>query len=233
MWREPHAQRMPTTGFRASFKSMRTIARRSAALTIFVSLTLSACGSSEDSSDGDSSSKGDTSSKSDSESSDDSDDGTPFGAKPATGEVVKGSAYSYSVPEGWTVPKESPAGFNFDSLATDASDKDGFSDNINIVLDPTIVGVDDDKLETAIKNVLEGVKATDIVVEDEVEVDGEDALHARAIFEQNGVKYRTEQFVIEHDGKGYIATVSFSENVPEAERDQVSGSILATWKWAS
>lgn len=209
---------------------MRTLARRSAALTILVSLSLSACGSSDDSNDDDkSSSKSSESSK----SSDDSDGGTPFGAEPATGDVIKGETYSYNVPKGWSVPKNTPPGVDFDSLATNATDTDGFSDNVNIVLDPTIVGVDDDELGSSIKKVLEGVKATDVVVEDSVEVGGEDAVHARAIFEQNGTKYRTEQFVFDHDGKGYVATISFSENVPEDERDKVSGSILATWKWTS
>lgn len=152
-------------------------------------------------------------------------------AAAANGDTIMTDAFSYTVPSGW---KKSDAGSTGAlSLVVNLDDKDGFSDNINVVKDDTIVGVGGDRLEDAVKNVLESVKATDITIKDRIRIDGDEAVHAGAIFEQKGTKYRTEQYAVSHGKAGYVVTVSFSESVPDAERDEVSESILTTWKWAS
>ncbi len=46
-------------------------------------------------------------------------------------------------------------------------------------------------------------------------------------------KYRIEQYAVVHDDKGYVVTFSFSPDVPAAERDTISESVLTTWKWES
>ncbi len=58
-------------------------------------------------------------------------------------------------------------------------------------------------------------------------------MHVGAVFDLNGTRYRTEQYVFAHDETGYVVTLSFSPDVPTAERDEISESILTTWKWES
>jgi len=150
-------------------------------------------------------------------------------AKPADGDTISTDDFTYTVPKDW---KESPNSSAI-TLAVDQKDPDGFADNVNVVADKTIVGVKGDKLEDAVENVLDGVQATDITIKDRVQVDGEEAVHVGAIFDLNGTKYRTEQYAFSHDEKGYVVTFSFSPDVPSSERDQVSESVLTTWKWTS
>lgn len=150
-------------------------------------------------------------------------------AKPADGDTISTDDFTYTVPKDWKESSQTSAL----TLAVDSKDPDGFSDNINVVADKTIVGMKADKLEDAVEQALEGGKATDVTIKDRVEVDGEEAVHVGAIFDLNGTKYRTEQYALSHGDSGYVVTVSFSPDVPAAERDEVSESILTTWKWSS
>ncbi len=151
------------------------------------------------------------------------------GATRADGDTITTDEFSYAVPKGWKQSDQSTAL----SLAVDLEDHDGFSDNINVIRDDTVAGVGGDELEPAVEKVLTAANATDITIKDRIMIGGEEAVHVGAIFELNDKKYRTEQYAIGHGDAGYVVTVSFSESVPEAERDTVSESILTTWKWAS
>jgi hypothetical protein len=194
---------------------MKSLCRSAAVAALLVALT--ACGGSG--SDGD-----------------DADGGKPTatasasqGSQEASGTEITTDEFTYTVPPGWEESEESRAL----SLAIDLQDKDGFSDNINVVRDNTVAAVDGDQLEKSMENVLQSVNATGISVKDRIEIDGEEAVHVGAVFESNGKKYRTEQYAVSHRDKGYVVTVSFSPDVPEAQRDTVSESILATWSWTS
>jgi len=209
---------------------MRTLTRRVAALAIVSTLTLAGCGGSDggsdDSSDNDSSSSATT----DAPDSDDSDSDSGSDVDAATGDVISGTGFSFNAPEGWTDAKDVlPTAL---AVAANRNDSDGFSDNINVIEDKTIVGVDRDDLEKAVKRVLEGVNAQDVTIKDPVEVDGEEAVTVAAVLEQNGTKYRTEQFAVSHDGKGYVVTFSFSDTVSEDDREDLTDSVLETWKWS-
>ena len=150
-------------------------------------------------------------------------------AKPADGDAISTDDFTYTVPKDW---EESPNSSAI-TLAVDTKDPDGFADNINVIKDDTVVGLEGKKLEDAVKKVLEDVSATGIAVKDPVQVDGEEAVHVGAVFDSNGTRYRTEQYAFSHDETGYIVTVSFSPDVPTPERDKISESILATWDWES
>ncbi len=208
---------------------MRTLTRRVAALAIVSSLTLAGCGGSDggsdDSSDNDSSSSATTDAP-----DDDTDTDTDSDVDAATGDVISGTGFSFNAPEGWTDAKDVlPSAL---AVAANRSDADGFSDNINVIEDKTIVDVDRDDLEAAVKRVLEGVNAQDVTIKDPVDVAGEEAVTVAAVLEQNGTKYRTEQFAVSHDGKGYVVTFSFSETVSEDDREDLTDSVLETWKWS-
>lgn len=201
---------------------MMTLGRSAAVLTLLL-LPLAGCGGSgsddaaQDDKGSSSSSKADTAPTPD--------------AAPADGDTITEDGFSFTAPEGWK-PSDAASGTAL-TLVVDAGDKDGFSDNVNVVKDDTIVGVKGAKLEDAVTSVLKNAKATDVTVKDRITVDGEEAVHVSSIFEQNGVQYRTEQYALSHDDAGYVVTVSFSKDVPDADRDEVSESILATWKWAA
>ncbi|MCL8253122.1 hypothetical protein AERO_17185 [Aeromicrobium fastidiosum] len=208
---------------------MRTLTRRVAALAIVSSLTLAGCGGSDggsdDSSDNDSSSSATTDAP-----DDDTDTDSGSDVAPATGDVISGTGFSFNAPEGWTDAKDVlPSAL---AVAANRSDADGFSDNINVIEDKTIVDVDRDDLEAAVKRVLEGVNAQDVTIKDPVDVAGEEAVTVAAVLEQNGTKYRTEQFAVSHDGKGYVVTFSFSDTVSEDDREDLTDSVLETWKWS-
>ena len=193
---------------------MKSLARPFAVLVLLIA-TLAACGGSG------SDDKADTGPT--------KDTAAALDAKPADGDTITTDDFSYTVPKDWKEQPESSAL----TLAVDSKDPDGFSDNINVVADKTIVGIKGDKLEDAVEQVLANAKATDVTIKDRVQVDGEEAIHVGAIFDLNGTKYRTEQYALAHGDSGYVVTVSFSPDVPAAERDAVSESILTTWKWSS
>lgn len=208
---------------------MRTLTRRVAALAVVSTLTLAGCGGSDgddDSSSSDSSSSTDAPDKDDAGDQDDAGD-----VAPATGDTITAEGFSFKAPEGWTDAKDvNPSAI---ALAANRQDTDGFADNVNVISDPTIVDADMDKLESSIEKVLTNANAKDVEVEDPIDVDGEEAARISAIFELNGNKYRTEQFAVDHDGKGYVVTFSFSEDVPDADRDELAESVLQTWTWGS
>lgn len=208
---------------------MRTLTRRVAALAVVSTLTLAGCGGSDgddDTSSSDSSSSTDAPDKDDAGDQDDAGD-----VAPATGDTITAEGFSFKAPEGWTDAKDvNPSAI---ALAANRQDTDGFADNVNVISDPTIVDADMDKLESSIEKVLTNANAKDVEVEDPIDVDGEEAARISAIFELNGNKYRTEQFAVDHDGKGYVVTFSFSEDVPDADRDELAESVLQTWTWGS
>lgn len=152
-------------------------------------------------------------------------------AAPATGDTLTGDGYSYRVPEDWGAPPGPVPGFDPDSLAADLDDTDGFADNLNVILAPgPAVGADD--IERVGVRELEGAGATDVAVEDRLAIAGEESAHLSAMLASNGSTYRIDQFYPSHDGQTYVITFSFSQDLPGDERDEVIGSILASWEWA-
>jgi len=193
---------------------MKSLARPVAVLALAVA-TLTACGGGG----------------SDEKTADPSPISTASGldAKPADGDTISTDDFAYTVPKDW---KESPNSSAI-TLAIDSKDPDGFADNINVIKDDTVATLKGEKLEDAVEKVLTDANASGIAVKKRVQVDGEEAVHVGAVFDLNGTKYRTEQYAFAHGESGYIVTVSFSPDVPTAERDKVSESILTTWEWKS
>ncbi|AXT86657.1 hypothetical protein C6I20_16785 [Aeromicrobium sp. A1-2] len=186
-----------------------------AALVVALSLTLTACGGPDD----------------------DAKDGNPStstaSADVAGGEKFSTDDFTYTAPQGW---KDSSANVNDSvlSLAVDSTDTDGFSDNVNVVGENSIVDIADiDDVAEAAQQSLTLANTTDVQVHDPIEIDGEQAAHVGAIFDQNGTEYRTEQYFVRHGDAGFVITFSFSKDVPDAKRDKLSESVLATWVWTN
>lgn len=205
---------------------MSTLTRRFAALSIVATLALAGCGSS----DSDGTSEADsTTSTTDTPTDEPTDDA----GDQADGNDVQGTGYSYSLPEGWEVPKQDIEGTEqTDTFAADLTDSDGFADNINVIrLDPAPID-DLDKLETGLKAELEGAGAKAVTVRDRVEIDGDEAVHIASQQNQQGATYLTEQYNAIHGGVSYVITFSYSDTVSESDRDSLAASILDTWKWS-
>jgi hypothetical protein len=145
----------------------------------------------------------------------------------ATGAAISGTGYRYSVPDGWGEPGEIP-GFTPDTLAADLTDADGFSDNVNVLLSPAGL-VDVETVETAGVAELEGIGAKNVTAQPRVSVDGAEAAHLTAALVQDDVTYLIDQFYVSDANQTYVITFSFSDTVPDAERDAITGSVLASW----
>jgi hypothetical protein len=151
------------------------------------------------------------------------------GAAPATGELISGDGYSYNVPDGWGLPP-SEVSTGADTLAVDLTDDDGFSDNVNVLLSPA-GEISSDQVESAGPPELEGSGASNVEVRPRVGIAGEESAHLTALFGSGAVSYQIDQYYPTHDGQTYVVTFSFSEDVPEADREALADSVLASWTW--
>lgn len=150
--------------------------------------------------------------------------------KPSSGDTISGKGFTFRAPEGWKKNDGAQLpSIEFLALAVDPSDDDGFADNVNVIEDPTVVGVDDlGKLEDGLTSVLQNV-ATDVSIGDRIEVDGEKTAVVMAAYP----KYRTVQHVMSHADTGYVVTYSFSLDLPKDEQLALASSVANSWKWAS
>jgi len=198
---------------------------RSAAVLAVLALALAGCGGGDDDKPTD-----ETTSSS---ASDDTVD-----VEAASGDTIETDDFSYTLPDGWKDASESSAAANMPasavSLAGDATDtSDGFTDNVNVLrLDPAPV-TDPDDLEDAALKELQGVGGSDLKVADRVDVDGSTAIHLSGSMQTQGINDVIEQFHIIHEGASYVVTFSFSPDVAQDDRDEVSQSVLASWSWAA
>lgn len=151
------------------------------------------------------------------------------GAAPATGDVIAGTNYRYAVPEGWGDPGPID-GFDPDSFAADLDDADGFSDNINVVLSPAGL-VTADQVETLGAQELTDAGAQDVAVQPRVPVAGSEAAHLSASLASGDTAYDVEQYYVNDDEQTYVVTFSFSPTVTDADREAVTGPVLASWQF--
>ena len=199
---------------------MRTLV---SATSLAAVLALTGCSEGESESGSDDAAKSATSVK--------SEDPAPSVA-PAEGPLIEGTGYTFNAPKGWDTPAQDIPGLDFDSMAADLADTDGFSDNVNVIRAGGERLTPDQAEETA-KRELETINATDIAVEDRVIVDGEESAHLSATMSMNGASYTVDQFYLSGEDAAFIATFSFSNSVRAAERDEITGAVLASWTWTS
>lgn len=152
----------------------------------------------------------------------------------ATGATIVGDDFTFNAPDDWKENDGSAMpSVNFLALAVDADDDDGFSDNVNVVSDPTLTQVDGvDELGKAVEKVLDRI-SEDVELGDPARIDGEDAAVASATFTGGGLEYRTVQYAVTHADNGYVITFSFSAERPRTEQREIADSVMASWSWAS
>lgn len=150
---------------------------------------------------------------------------------PDAGQTFTGSTYSFSAPEGWEELDDEAATAGLDIVVLDATDNDGFTDNMN-VLDAVAGEVTPDEVEADGVAELEGAGATDVRARDRVTVAGSESANLSAAMSVESNEYQIEQFYLTDDGQTYIVTFSFSSSVSKLDRDAVTMSVLESWTWA-
>lgn len=112
-----------------------------------------------------------------------------------------------------------------------ASDNDGFADNVNVIrLDPAPIS-DLGDLEQALRTELETAGAKDIEVLDRVQLDGVEAVHDAAVMSVGKREYRIEQFNAIVDGVSFVVTISHNTDAdPDAMAKDID-TIISTWTW--
>lgn len=152
-------------------------------------------------------------------------------AAPAAGVEITGDGYTYAVPDGWDIPDTDPSSIGADTLAADLTDTDGFSDNVNVVLSPA-GAVTAEQIESTGVDELTGAGATDVEVEDRVQVAGTESAHLSGALTAQGASYSIEQYYLTQDDQNYVVTFSFSPTVDDDARQDLAESVLASWTWA-
>ncbi|WP_051551556.1 hypothetical protein [Nocardioides sp. URHA0020] len=148
----------------------------------------------------------------------------------AQGREISGTGYVFHAPRGWRQPSRSPSGFDLDSFAVDPADRDGFTDNVNVILSPA-GDLTPAQAETLARRELAAGSFEDIVVQDRVDVSGSETAHLSASASTNGTDYAVEQFYPTNDGQTFVVTFSFSADLAGSERAKVTDSVLASWAW--
>lgn len=152
-------------------------------------------------------------------------------AAPAAGVEIAGEGYSYSVPEGWDVPDTDPTSIGADTLAADLTDTDGFSDNVNVVLSPA-GAITPEQVEGTGADELSGAGATEVEVNDRVQVAGAESAHLSASLTAQGASYSIEQYYLTQNEQTFVVTFSFSPTVDDDDREDLAESVLASWTWS-
>ncbi|MFB8891286.1 MULTISPECIES: hypothetical protein [Microbacterium] len=212
----------------------RTKTTTSAALLVSAALLLAGCGGQP----GDTAASGDAGASSAPSSSSSSSSAPAASAPdvaPASGEMITGTGYSFSVPEGWAIPEQELPGMEqVDVFVADLSDPSAtFADNVNVVLSPAPQAISADDVEKYGVEELEGqAGATDVTVQERTSIAGGESAHITASVTQQDVTYNVDQFYPSHDDQTYVVTFSFSPDVSEADRAAVYDAVLASWAWA-
>ena len=149
----------------------------------------------------------------------------------ATGELIVGSGYSLNAPEGWGVPPDAPAVADVYVIDEEAA-ATTFTNTLNVILG-SATGETIAEVEAHGVAYLEGpVGATKVQVRPRVTIAGAETAHISAQLSRRGITYWTEQYPLAHTGIAYTITFSFGETVPQADRESLAESVLATWTWA-
>ena len=157
--------------------------------------------------------------------------GTTQDAEPvAHDREINGTGYGYDVPDGWGSPPQEVPGFDPDSMAIDLSDRDGFADNVNVILNPGRTRTPR-RLVLSAKKQLAAAGASGISIRDRVRVAGVMSPHLNAVMSTNGKSYTIEQFYPTNRGRTYVVTFSFSNKVDATSRAKVTHKVLTSWVW--
>jgi hypothetical protein len=149
-------------------------------------------------------------------------------AVPASGAVIAGSGYTYSVPADWA--QGDTAGVPGADTIANSTPASGVNANVNVKLNPAGARTPDD-IEANVGAELAASGATDVVVLDRVTVSGSETVHVTASRHYNGSSYRSIQYSITHGDQTYDVTFSSDYTLLDADATAIAESVLASWTW--
>ncbi len=153
-------------------------------------------------------------------------------AEPAAGEKARSEAFSFTAPEGWTDVTDQVPGFSPVVAYADTQTTGAFATNVNVVEEPNVGDRDAEELADASTQQLEASGFTDLTPGDTVQVDGGDAAIISASTDQGGTSYRTRQYFLVHDERGWVVTFSYPSDTSEDDQQELAESVMATWAWS-
>lgn len=150
------------------------------------------------------------------------------------GAVIKGKGYSFTAPGDWSdqtdfFKRVQPA---VDRAAAETKPKDGFANNVNVLVAPAgpDAGKSLDELAAALKAGLAQF-ANNVKELPRTELDGVEALRqaGRATIFKNNVT--VEQITAMIGDDLYNVTVTMRVTTPAAERKAAAEAVIASWRW--
>lgn len=207
---------------------MRLLARTAVALLAVVALT--SCSKSD-------STAKDATSTSASASASSSAPASPTAA-PATGVEVKGTGYTYRLPQGWeditADLKKAQPGIDSGGRATPATPP--FTANLNVLTTSSdIKGKPTDAQLTALGKALKAEVAQispDMASKPNTLLDGATALHQEGNAVSGPSKFFLVQYLAVNDGSNYSLTFAFPRSVSAGDRDKVASAVVASFRFA-
>lgn len=156
---------------------------------------------------------------------------TDFG-EPAAGVEVKGTGYTYNLPEGWvdTTEQMKARQQTVDSAGSAKPSTKEFVDNVNVGFDSApgaTLGQLQQTIPLQLSTLVRKVETLPMV-----DIDGVGSIHHRGPAELGDSRYFLEQFAtLDDEGKIAIITFSLSRDLPAKERDRLVRSVMASWRW--
>ncbi|WJM15397.1 hypothetical protein [Microbacterium arborescens] len=143
------------------------------------------------------------------------------------GETVRGSGYSFTVPRGWAVPDQDPTGGQVDVFVSESADAEGRY--ITVVVSPGVITPGDVEADGAAS--LEAVGATDVSLEDRVDIAGSESAHLVATLEQGGAPTLIDQYYATRDEQTFVITIASPADTAEEDRRRLAEIVLSSWAW--
>ena len=151
--------------------------------------------------------------------------------KPAKGTRIKGSTYTFRVPDGWldNTASAREVDSEIDASGAESDGADGFRNNVTVT-SIVATGGNLDDLEADITLQLENV-AKKISQEERVMLAGRPMAHHVGVLKGNP-PYHVEQYSgIDEEGRVTVIAFNFAHNTPAKARERSTNAILASWKW--
>ena len=195
---------------------------RTALVSIAALAVLGACSSDDG---------GDTGSGKGSDSSSSAAQSAPA-VEPATGEKAETDAFSFTAPEGWRDVTDQIPGYDPEIAYAATEAQDGFTTNVNVLPEPAFQSRSVDEVVPATVKQLETMGFKDVQEQDRFTVAGEEAGVISAEASQNAVTYRTRQYFLAKDDKGWVVTFSFPASTTPDAQAELAESVMTTWTWS-
>ncbi|WP_019144336.1 hypothetical protein [Aeromicrobium massiliense] len=151
---------------------------------------------------------------------------------PATGEKAETDAFSFNAPEGWRDVTDQIPGYDPEVAYAATQAQDGFTTNVNVLPEPAFESRSMDEVVPATAKQLENMGFKQVQELEPFTVEGEEAGVISAEASQNAVTYRTRQYFLANDDKGWVVTFSFPASATPDAQAELAESVMSTWSWS-